>query len=268
MKLSVSIVTFNNEDVIENALESIKKSNFETSQYRIIVVDNSSTDKTREIITEKFPKVTLFQSKNNGFGCGHNIAIKKIIDYSDFHLVMNPDVYFSSEVLKKLIKYLENNCEVGLLMPKILYPDQKIQYLCKKLPTPLDLIGRRFIPDFLKFIFKKRFEKYEYKDNDYNKIMQVPHLSGCFMMLRTEVFKKVGLFDERFFMYLEDVDFSRRVLKYYKNIYYPEAAIFHLYHKGSYKKLKHLKYHIVSAVNYFNKWGWFRDPERRKINNI
>jgi GT2 family glycosyltransferase len=96
--------------------------------------------------------------------------------------------------------------------------------------------------------------------------MEVPHLSGCFMMLRTAVFETVGLFDERFFMYLEDVDYSRRVHTRYKTVYYPEVSVYHQYHKGSYKRWRNLKYHIVSAVKYFNKWGWFFDPERKTIN--
>ena len=151
-------------------------------------------------------------------------------------------------------------------MPKILYPDDQVQYLCKQLPTPFDLIGRRFIPGFLKPVFKKRFDRYETRDRDYNRAMEVPHLSGCFMMLRTGVFETVGLFDERFFMYLEDVDYSRRVHARYKTVYYPGVSVYHQYHKGSYKRWRHLEYHIVSAVKYFNKWGWFFDRQRKAIN--
>jgi GT2 family glycosyltransferase len=85
-------------------------------------------------------------------------------------------------------------------------------------------------------------------------------------MVRTRIFEEVGLFDERFFMYLEDVDLSRRIHSQYKTIYYPDIHIYHHYHKASYKRFKHLKYHILSAVKYFNKWGWFIDKERKTIN--
>ncbi|UCH93940.1 MAG: glycosyltransferase [Candidatus Aminicenantes bacterium] len=266
MRLTISIVTFNNEDVIEKALTSIEQSTLPPYEYDVMVVDNSSTDRTPDIIASKFPEISLTHSKNIGYGAGHNKAIKTISKKSDYHLVMNPDVYFGKDVLEKLIAFLDEHPQVGLLMPKILYPDNQLQYLCKQLPTPFDLIGRRFIPGFLKPIFKKRLERYEFKDRDYNRVMEVPHLSGCFMMLRTEVFEKVGLFDERFFMYLEDVDYSRRVHAHYKNLYYPGVSIYHQYHKGSYKRWKHLRYHIVSAVKYFNKWGWFIDPQRKAIN--
>jgi len=269
-RVTISIVTFNNEEVIEAALTSIEKSTLPPDEYEVVVVDNSSGDKTPGIIAGKFPGVTLIHSENIGFAAGHNKAIRKISGKSDYHLVMNPDVYFREDVLEKLLIFMDKNPDVGLVMPKILFPgdNERIQYLCKQLPTPFDLIGRRFIPGFLEPVFKKRFERYESRDRDYNRMMAVPHLSGCFMMLRAEVFKKVGLFDERFFMYLEDVDFSRRVHGEYKTIYYPGVHIYHRYGQGSYKRLKHLKYHIVSAVKYFNKWGWFFDKERKKINRL
>jgi len=97
--------------------------------------------------------------------------------------------------------------------------------------------------------------------------MQVPSLSGCFMLLRTEVLKVVGGFDERFFMYCEDFDLCRRIGQVSKTIYYPDVSVIHNYEKGSYKNSKLLRYHIQSSVKYFNKWGWFFDKERRRINN-
>jgi GT2 family glycosyltransferase len=162
---------------------------------------------------------------------------------------------------------MENNKDVGLVMPKVLYPDGNIQYLCKLLPTPLDLFGRRFL-NFCPFkkIVEKRNEVYELRFTGYDKIMEVPYLSGCFMFIRTEVLKKVGLFDERFFMYLEDTDLSRRTHRVAKTIYYPYVHIYHEYGKGSYKSLKLLYYHIKSAIKYFNKYGWFFDKERQEIN--
>lgn len=151
-------------------------------------------------------------------------------------------------------------------MPQILYPNNQLQYLCKLLPTPFDLIGRRFFPGFLKRLVQKRLNRYELRHKDYQNIMEVPHLSGCFMLIRADVFQRVGLFDPSFFMYLEDVDFSRRIHACYKTIYYPAVAVYHQYHKGSYKRWKHLKYHVQSAIKYFNKWGWFFDKERKAIN--
>jgi GT2 family glycosyltransferase len=266
VRLTISIVTFNSEAVIENALTSIEQSRLPSYDYDVMIVDHSSNDATREIVASRFPGVSLVSSPNTGYGAGHNKAIKTIAHKSEYHLAMNPDIYFSGDVLEQLMAFMDTHPEVGLMMPKILYPDNRIQYLCKLLPTPFDLIGRRFMPEFLGSLFEKRFERYELRDRDYNQMMEVPHLSGCFMMLRTAVFKKVGLFDERFFMYLEDVDYSRRVHAHYKTLYYPAATVYHQYHKGSYKRWKHLKYHIVSAIKYFNKWGWFWDSQRKAMN--
>jgi GT2 family glycosyltransferase len=262
-RLTISIVTYNNKDTIAKALHSILQS---TIKANVVVVDNSSNDGTREMIAKEFPQVTLLESANVGFGAGHNKAIHHTGYQSDFHLVMNPDIYFEPDVLETLLNYMKHKQDTGLLMPQIRYPDKRLQHLCKLLPTPFDLIGRRFFPGFLKFLIKTRLDHYEMKDRDYYSEMEVPHLSGCFMMLRSDVFEKIGLFDERFFMYLEDVDFSRRIHQSFKTVYFPGTQVYHQYHKGSYKRLKHLRYHISSAIKYFNKWGWFLDKERRAVN--
>ena len=96
--------------------------------------------------------------------------------------------------------------------------------------------------------------------------MEVPCLSGCFMFIRTKVLREVGLFDERFFMYMEDVDLSRRIHRRFRTVYYPAAAVYHEYEKGSYKSATLLAHHLLSAIKYFNKWGYVFDKERRDIN--
>ena len=96
--------------------------------------------------------------------------------------------------------------------------------------------------------------------------MNIPILSGCFMFLRTEALEKVGLFDEQFFMYMEDFDLNRRIHRAYKTVFFPEAVVVHEYQKASYKNIKLLKAHIKSAIYYFNKYGWFFDKERKIIN--
>jgi len=264
--LNVSIVLYHNkEEQVKKAIESVLNTDLNITLY---LVDNSSTDSLREL--ERIDKriVYIFNNSNLGFGKAHNIALKKSIEKNiPYHLVLNPDVYFEKGVLEELYNFMEANKDVGLAMPKVLYPDGNIQYLCKLLPTPLDLFGRRFL-NFgpFKKIVEKRNEVYELRFTGYDKLMEVPYLSGCFMFIRTEVLKKVGLFDERFFMYLEDTDLSRRIHRIAKTVYYPYVHIYHEYGKGSYKSLKLLYYHIKSAIKYFNKYGWFFDKEREEIN--
>lgn len=264
--LNVSIVLFENS--LEKVERTIKCCLSSALVQRIYLIDNSPTDKLRELLGLDSRITYIFNNANLGFGRGHNIALKKSVEEKvSYHLVLNPDVYFEEGVLEELYNYMEKNPEVGLIMPKVLYPDGSLQYLCKLLPTPFDLFGRRFL-NFgpFKRIVEKRNEIYELRFTGYNKIMEVPYLSGCFMFIRTKVLEKVGLFDERFFMYLEDTDLSRRIHKVSKTIYYPYVHIYHEYGKGSYKNLKLLKYHIDSAIKYFNKWGWFFDKERDFIN--
>jgi len=101
---------------------------------------------------------------------------------------------------------------------------------------------------------------------DLNQSLIIPNISGCFMLLRSSLISQVGGFDERFFMYCEDVDLGRRFHKVSKTVHYPHEQVYHDYEKGSYKKPKLLWYHIVSAVKYFNKHGWIWDRDRQEMN--
>lgn len=259
--VTASIVTYkNNNTQLEKAIKSFLNTDLRVKLY---IIDNSPTNGIKQICNDNRIEY-FFNNSNIGFGAGHNIAIKKSVESSKYHLVLNPDIYFNAGTIEKLYDFMENNSDVGLIMPKVLYPDGSVQYLCKLLPTPSDLILRRFIP--FEDIKEKRNRIYELRYTGYDKIMDVPYLSGCFMFMRAEALKKVGLFDERFFMYLEDTDLSRIIHKCYRTLYYPEVSVFHGYEKGSYKNPILLKHHIMSAIKYFNKWGWFFDKERREIN--
>jgi GT2 family glycosyltransferase len=182
-----------------------------------------------------------------------------------YHLILNPDIFFKKGVLEELYKYMETHQDVANIMPKVIYPNGDLQYLCKLIPTSFDLFMRRFIPNCS---FKRRRQyKFELRKSGYDTIMNVPYLSGCFMFLRTDALKKVGLFDERFFMYGEDVDFSRRLHEEFKTIYYPKVSIVHDHAQESYKSMKMLWVHIINIIRYFNKWGWFFDKKRGVFNN-
>jgi len=264
--INVSIVLFkNDQDLVKKAICSCVNS---VLINRIYLIDNSPKDILSCLASLDSRIEYIFNNANLGFGKAHNIALKRSIEENiPYHLVLNPDVYFEKGVLEELYNFMEANKDVGLVMPKVLYPDGNIQYLCKLLPTPLDLFGRRFLSfGPFKKIVEKRNEIYELRFTGYDKIMEVPYLSGCFMFIRTEVLKKVGLFDERFFMYLEDTDLSRRIHRVAITVYYPYVHIYHEYGKGSYKSLKLLYYHIKSAIKYFNKYGWFFDKEGEEIN--
>lgn len=232
----------------------------------LYIVDNSSNDGLRELakISER---ITYIHSANLGYGAGHNIAIQEAMDIgATYHIVVNPDIYFNEGVIEALATYMDAHLQVGLVMPKILYPEGEIQYLCKLLPSPSDLLLRRFFP--CERYLKKKNWNYELRFTDYNQEMEVPSLSGCFMFMRIAVLEKVGGFDERYFMYAEDLDLCRRIGKVSRTMYYPNVSVCHAYAKGSYKNWKLLKYHISSIIKYFNKWGWLWDTDRKKTNKM
>lgn len=256
-----SIVLYRNDpDIVSKTIESFLNTDLRVFLY---LIDNSPEDSLK-VLAHCANIEYIYVNKNIGFGAGHNIAIRKSMDNAKYHLVLNPDIYFEKGVLEGIFSFMEENKDIGLLMPKILYPDGRIQYLCKMLPTPLDIFLRRFLP--FKKVVEKRNERYELRFTGYDKVMNVPYLSGCFMFLRNSVLKDVGAFDERFFMYFEDTDLTRRIHKKYKTVYFPYVSVFHCYGKESYRKLGILLIHIKNAFIYFNKYGWFFDRERKDIN--
>lgn len=264
LQLNASIVLHHNpRKKVEKSIKSFLNTPLTGKLY---LVDNSLNDDLKDLSHIDKRVEYIYVGRNLGFGSAHNIAIRKSIEADTlYHLVFNPDIYFKKGVLDSLYNYMEKNNDVGNIMPKILYPNGDIQYLCKLLPTPFDLILRRFFP--FGFWKKSWEERYELRFSGYDKIMNVPNLSGCFMFLRIETLKNVGMFDENIFMYLEDVDFNRRIREYYKTIYYPSVEVIHDYAKESYVSKKLLLYHIRSAIYYFNKWGWFFDKDRNIINS-
>lgn len=257
-----SIVIFrNSKDVLKKAIDSFLNSDLKTYLY---VIDNSPTNDLRSVCFDKRIGY-IFNHKNLGFGAGHNIAIREMMGKTKYSLIMNPDVYFGHGVLEKLFSFMNKNEDVGLVMPKVLYPDGSLQYLCRLLPTPFDLLLRKFDNNVL-MAWVNLISKYELRFADHNKQMDLPYLSGCFMFMRTEAFNKAGIFDERFFIYFEDVDLSRRIRRLYRTVYYPQAEIYHGYKRGSNKDVVLFKRLVISGIRYFNKWGWFFDKERNEVN--
>lgn len=260
MLLSASIVAYNTprpelEGVIENAIRG--------NVDKIYVIDNSSNDSLR-IVEELSDKIRYIHSANIGYGGAHNIAIREAMGSgANYHVVLNPDICFEPDTIAKLIEYMEEHADVGQIMPKVFYPDGRLQYLCKMVPTPFDLIFKRFLPGGLT---QRRMEKFQLKFTGYDQIMNVPYLSGCFMLFRVSALRDVGLFDERFFMYPEDIDITRRMHRKYKTIFYPYVSIVHAHAAASKTNLRMLVIHILNMIKYFNKWGWIFDRERSSMN--
>jgi len=215
----------------------------------------------------KTPQIKYqWNNANLGYGRAHNIALRKSIYHrTAFHLVINDDVRVKCEDLDRLHHFMEHNPNVGCVMPKVIYPDGDLQYLCKLLPTPLDVFGRRFLPAWL---MKSRNSRYELRASGYSRMLNVPYLSGCFLFLRTEAVLQARLFDERYFMYPEDIDLTRTIHRDWLTLFLPDITIVHDHARASYKSLRMTWIHIVNMCRYFNKWGWFFDSERRLVNRL
>ena len=219
--LTLSIVLFKtNAETLTAALRSVAICSL---NYKLYLIDNSPTDELKKYVND--PRVEyIFTGENMGFGRAHNIALRRALRESKYHVVMNPDVYFNAGTLEKLSQYMDGHRDVGLMMPKVLNPQGEVQYLCKRLPSPLGLFFRRFIPGSVTWI-RKVLDEYEMREMDYNSEFQAPYLSGCFMFLNLDAIEEVGFFDERFFLYMEDIDLSRRICLQYKNVYYPRVKM-------------------------------------------
>lgn len=263
--VTASIVLYNSGTTVLKAIESFL--NIKSLNTLLYLIDNSPTNcfetSNKTLLQNKNIKY-VFSGKNLGYGTAHNIALKQSIEQSEFHLVLNPDVFFNTNVIEELYEYALADPAIGQIIPKVLYPDGKLQYVCKLIPTPLNLLSR-LLPIQL---FKSYNQKFELRFSGYNKIMEVPYLHGCFMFLKCSALKEIGVFDERFFMYPEDIDLTRRMYKKFKTIFYPYVSIVHEHKKASFKSMRMFIIHMQNIIKYFNKWGWFFDEERKRVNTL
>ncbi len=260
-KISASLVLFNTEKkVVEDSINSYFNSSVNGELW---IIDNSNDAKYKYL--ESFNnRITYINSGENlGYGRAHNIALRNFVDKTDYHIILNPDISFDRDVIEELITFLESNKNVGLVAPKAIYPDGSPQSNGRLIPDPLHLILRRFFS--ISRLNIKRNEDYELKymgDSNY----LTPVVLGSFMMFRNASLKEIGFFDERFFLYPEDIDISRRMFDKYDNVIYVKKQFVHHHYQESYKSLKLLVTHALEMIKYFNKWGWINDESRKSLN--
>ena len=250
--VSICVVTHNNESKILDLMKSIFE-NTRDINFEVFLVDNASKDATTGLVKKNYPKVKIIKLKENkGFSYANNQILNKL--NSKYHVVINPDIIFESNVFKELADYLEQNEDVAIITPKVLSEDGSVQYLAKKEPRLKYLLAGR-LKNFFKFLGKYHYEYVLKEKTDKEKEpFEIENCTGCFMMIRSEVFKKLKGFDQRFFMYFEDVDLSKRARKYGKIIFYPKTHVIHLWERASAKNLRFLFIHISSMIKYFSKW--------------
>lgn len=142
---------------------------------------------------------------------------------SKYHFIVNPDIYFHGDIISPMLAYMDSHRDVGLMMPRILHPDGKTQFLPKLMPSPKMIIQRR-----LRMVCSSKHEKwmqkFEMRTMCNDQVYEVGHVSGCFSLFRTEALKRCGIYDERFFMYFEDTDLSRKFTGIIKQSTFPLSA--------------------------------------------
>ena len=224
MLLSTIIVTYNTREMTLDCLRSLL-ADTQNLEHEIFIVDNASTDGTLDAIRKEFPHVHLIANTDNkGFGAANNQAMR--IATGKYFLLLNSDAFPRAGAIPTLIKELESQPNVALIGPKLLNPDGSMQLSCFKFPSP----ARAWIENtWLSALCSRNQFLGDYRNWPHNSARHVDWLIGACMLLRREVFEKIGGFDERFFMYAEESDWQLRMKKAgYRIAFTPAAQVMHL----------------------------------------
>ena len=260
MKLSIIIVSWNTVDLTLKCVKSIFRY-FKNIDFEIILIDNNSTDNTLELIKKEFISeisqryLRVIENKENlGFAKANNIGIKQAT--GEYILLLNSDTQLIDNSILKIIKYINSNPKIGIIGPKLLNSNHTLQRSCRRFPNLLDqiFIQLKFYNFFPNRIFA--IKKYFMLDFDHNKIKEVYQIMGAAMLIKKQVFDKIGLLDENFWAIFEEVDFCKRAKdEGYKIYFYPECQIIH-HKEQSFKQMASLKKQINfnrSLYYYFKK---------------
>lgn len=252
LEITASIVLYNED--LEELTKTINSFLSVPSEKKLYLIDNTIEKRFKNIFQDK--RIDYIAVGNNiGFGAGHNVILNKIKNQSQFHLILNPDVQFKSTLIPNLIAELKKDKTLAMIAPKVLFPNGEHQYSCRRYPRFMELIARRF--KFLKPLFKSTVFKGKYQDKDLSIPFYAEYLAGCFHLYKTTDFVQLNGFDERYFLYMEDVDICKKIDEMgKKKLYYPKEEIKHVLKQGSSKNIKLLLRHSFSAFKYFLKWGF------------
>lgn len=247
--LSIAIVAYNDENDVNKAVESIERCTPPFVTKVIYIVDNSTEENGLPGLEEKYADVRYCKpGKNLGFGGGHNYVLS-MLD-SKYHAIVNPDIILTEDSFSVLMDFMEES-GCGMVVPKMTDEKGNLLKVYRRQLTVFDM----FIRMFIKGGFKKRRDYHTMQDMDYSKPFAVPFAQGSFLVIRTQLFKKLNGFDERFFLYLEDADLCMRVNHESSLLFCPYTSVIHKWEKGSHKSLKLFLLHLSSMCKYFTKWG-------------
>jgi GT2 family glycosyltransferase len=271
--LQVSIVIYKPSiPKLRQCLESVKACKL---RLRVFVVDNSPEPLPAEMVAALDGRFSyIFGHGNLGFGGGHNLAMLPHAAEGRYWLVLNPDTYFKPGLLEELAKRMDADPRIGLCIPRVCNPDGTIQLVNKRLPTPGIFFVRPFVAKipglmrvpFLNYMLMRWMGRFLLQDMNLAKPLVCPFVSGCFHFIRAAWLPEVGGYDERYFLYMEDLDLSRRFARRGLNVVFSDLACYHHWERAAYKSRKVFLIMVSSCAKYFNKWRWVFDFERRRIN--
>ncbi|MBI2099354.1 glycosyltransferase family 2 protein [Candidatus Uhrbacteria bacterium] len=265
MDLSIVILNYKSKNMVRECLAGIRMA-APALKYEIIVVDNGSGDGVGKTLSENFPEVKFIASPENvGFAAGNNLGIRASI--GRYILIMNPDIAVFAGSVEALVRYMDENKEVGLAGPKLLNPDRTVQDSVYRFPRKMTPVYRR-TPFGKTPTGKQEIQRYLMKDWNHEGEAEVDWLLGACLMIRREAMEQVGLLDERFFLYFEDTDWCRRFWeKGWKVSYVPESTMVHFHRRESAESpllsslfKKTTQAHIRSGVKYFLKYRGKNNP--------
>ena len=246
--LSACIVLYNSGMRAAQTIRSFQESDV---PLELFAVNNAPGDDSIHRLRWQCPGLQVITApKNLGYGKANNLVLPHL--RSKYHVICNPDVTFDSDLLGKMVQYMELNRECVLLTPRVFFPDGREQFLPKRAPTVRYLLG---CLEKLPGPFRRWRNEYTLQDTEVEVPTSVEFASGCFMMIRTSVLRQVNGFDPRYFLYHEDSDLSRKVLRLGNIVYHPQFFITHDWTRSSAHNLVSAGHHIASTVKYFAKWG-------------
>ncbi len=255
--LSVIIVNWNTIGFLNNCIHSIKE-NTKKIIYEILVIDNFSTDGSPQAVEANFPEITLIKNQEN-FGYGRASNQGYALAKGKYILFLNSDMAVQKNCLEKMYDFMEKNPTVGASSCKLTHSDGSLQHSCRKFPSFKTIflmqIGMRFL-----FPKMKIFRDYLMLDWNHSDIREVDQIMGSFMFIRSQVIKDVGGFDERFWMYFEEVDLCFRIKAAgWKIVHYPFSSSIHFLSKSSdqWGDIKRIQEFQKSLLKYFRKNGKF-----------
>lgn len=253
MEVSIIIVHYNTPDLLKKCLESIYTQNYNFT-YEVIVLDNAS--KSLCGITEDFPQVRIIRNNTNrGFAKANNQGLKSAT--GSYILFLNPDTEIRKGSLENMLKFIRQNVDIGVVGPKLIYPDGTLQLSCRRFYSLRAILMKR-IPLARRLFNRRILDGHLMLEDGYDSIKEVDWLIGACLMIPRDLLNKIRGFDEGYRLYFEDVDLCYRIKKQgLRIVYYPDSTVIHHHRRDSAKGLS-LKTvcHIFSSVRFFIKFGW------------